>query len=125
MVPRAGARGGADGLYFQYSYPGALSCTGLDAHRYGSIPDVWVQVRAPTLVVDDVVIENLSVHKAGGIPKSIESAGSFLVYLPLYLPGNLLIESCCSKLKSSLREVTHVPAWLPMKSPIQAKRLRD
>jgi transposase len=63
------------------------------------------QVLVPTLGADDIVVMgNLSVHKVSGIRESIEAAGARLVYLPPYSPDYSRIESCWSKLKTSLRK---------------------
>ena len=46
-----------------------------------------------------VVMDNLSVHKAPDIERTIKQAGARLIYLPSYSP----IEPCWSKLKTWLR----------------------
>jgi len=50
-----------------------------------------------------VVMDNLSVHKVGGVREAIEGAGCTLVYLPAYSPDLNPIEGAWSKLKEGLR----------------------
>ena len=61
-------------------------------------------VLAPTLRKGDVVVmDNLSVHKAPDIERTIKQAGARLIYLPSYSPDWSPIEPCWSKLKTWLR----------------------
>lgn len=90
---------------------GALSCTGLDAvMTVDGATDTPVfrvyveQVLVPTLEPGDIVVmDNLRTHKVRGIRQAIEAAGAQLLYLPPYSPDYSPIESCWSKLKTSLR----------------------
>ena len=59
---------------------------------------------APELRAGDVlVMDNLSVHKVGGVREAVEAAGARLLYLPPYSPDLNPIEQVFSKLKSLLR----------------------
>ena len=96
---------------------GALSCTGLDAvMTVDGATDTAMfrayvaEVLVPTLVAEDIVVmDNLSVHKVSGIRETIEATGARLVYLPPYSPDYSPIESCWSKLKTSLRKAKARP----------------
>ena len=62
------------------------------------------QFLAPTLSRGDVlVMDNLSVHKVGGVRKAVEASGATLLYLPPYSPDLNPIELAFSKLKALLR----------------------
>jgi transposase len=52
---------------------------------------------------DRVVLDNLSAHKAVGIPETIARAGAQLLYLPPYSPDLNPIELAWSKIKGQLR----------------------
>jgi len=63
------------------------------------------QILAPTLKRGDIVImDNVSVHKVGGVREAIEARGAMLLYLPPYSPDLNPIEQFFSKLKSALRK---------------------
>ena len=60
-------------------------------------------VLGPTLVPGDIVmLDNLSVHKATGLQQMLARRRIRLRYLPPYSPDMAPIESCWSKLKTSL-----------------------
>lgn len=52
---------------------------------------------------DRVVLDNLPVHKVGGVATAIQAAGAELHYLPPYSPDYNPIEEAWSKLKTELR----------------------
>lgn len=51
-----------------------------------------------------VVLDNLSVHKAGRVRQLIEARGCQVLFLPPYSPDFSPIEPCFSKLKEALRK---------------------
>src|SRR5690348_13413473 len=60
-------------------------------------------VLGPTLLPGDIVLlDNLSVHKVSGIQQMLARRRTRLRYLPPYSPDMAPIESCWSKLKTSL-----------------------
>ncbi len=61
------------------------------------------QVLYPKLRPGQVVIDNLSAHKACGVRERIEAAGAELLYLPPYSLDLNLIEKAWSKVKVLLR----------------------
>jgi transposase len=62
------------------------------------------QVLAPQLRPGDIVVmDNLSPHKAAGIPEAIEATGAALWYLPPYSPDLNPIEKMWAKVKQLLR----------------------
>lgn len=64
------------------------------------------QILAPTLRRGDIVVmDNVSVHKVGGVREAIEARGADLFYLPPYSPDLNPIEQFFSKLKALLRKV--------------------
>ena len=52
---------------------------------------------------DTVILDNLPVHKVGGIREAVEAAGAKLLYLPPYSPDFNPIENAFAKLKALLR----------------------
>lgn len=52
---------------------------------------------------DTVIMDNLPVHKVGGIREAIEAAGARLLFLPPYSPDSNPIEQAFAKLKALLR----------------------
>lgn len=52
---------------------------------------------------DQVVLDNLSVHKVSGVADLIEAAGATLAYLPPYSPDLNPIEQAFSTMKTHLR----------------------
>ena len=63
------------------------------------------QVLVPELRAGDVVVmDNLSSHKGPAVRRSIEAAGSHLLYLPPYSPDFNPIENAFAKLKALLRK---------------------
>ncbi len=63
------------------------------------------QVLGPTLEPGDIVVmDNLAVHKVGGIEQAIEARGARVQYLPPYSPDLNPIEKCWAKIKTALRQ---------------------
>lgn len=63
------------------------------------------QVLVPTLKPGDIVVmDNLPAHKPGGVRRSIEAAGGYLLYLPPYSPDFNPIEMAFAKLKAILKK---------------------
>ena len=59
----------------------------------------------PELAPGDVVVmDNLPVHKVGGVRQAIEAAGASLLYLPPYSPDFNPIEQAFAKLNAILRK---------------------
>lgn len=69
----------------------------------------WVeQGLAPMLRTGEIVIlDNLSIHKVGGVREAIHARGAHLLYLPPYSPDFNPIEPMWSKIKQVLR--SHAP----------------
>ena len=64
-----------------------------------------VQVLAPTLVKDDIVLlDNLRTHKVNGVAAAIAAVGETVRHLPAYSPDLNPIEMAVSKLKTALRK---------------------
>jgi transposase len=90
---------------------GALSCTGLEAVMMiegatdSDVFRAYVQkVLCPTLREGAIVVaDNLSAHKAAGVPEAIAAQGAQRLYLPPYSPALNPIEQCWSKIKTFLR----------------------
>jgi transposase len=90
---------------------GALSYYGMDAVMTveGAVDAAVFRayvghVLVPTLRPGDIVVmDNLSVHKVGGIEAMITATGAQLIYLPPYSPDWSPIEPCWSKIKTRLR----------------------
>jgi transposase len=60
---------------------------------------------APSLRAGQVVVmDNLSVHKAGRVREVIEARGCQLLFLPPYSPDFSPVEPCFSKVKEALRK---------------------
>ena len=53
---------------------------------------------------ENVIMDNLPVHKVAGVQEVIEAAGATLLYLPPYSPDLNPIEQAFSKLKAHLRK---------------------
>jgi transposase len=93
------------------TFVAALRCDGvtapltIDGAINGDLFLAYVeQVLVPTLKPDDVVImDNLRVHKIGGVRQAIEAAGAKLLFIPPYSPDLNPIELAFSKLKALLR----------------------
>lgn len=64
------------------------------------ITEVLVPVLRPGQVV---ILDNVSAHKAVGVPEAIEAVDCQLLYLPPYSPDLNPIEPAWSKLKEYLR----------------------
>src|SRR5215211_1686753 len=62
------------------------------------------RVLAPTLRKGQVVMDNLSAHKAERVRELIEGRGCELMYLPSYSPDLNPIEEAFSKIKGLLRK---------------------
>ena len=58
----------------------------------------------PRLLGENVIMDNLPVHKVAGVQEVIEAAGATLLYLPPYSPDLNPIEQAFSKLKAHLRK---------------------
>ena len=58
----------------------------------------------PRLFGENVIMDNLPVHKVAGVQEVIEAAGATLLYLPPYSPDLNPIEQAFSKLKAHLRK---------------------
>jgi transposase len=87
---------GSDGLHAVMMVEGA---TAADVFRTPGKPGL-----GPTLAPGDmVVLDNLSAHKASGIPQALARRRARLLYVPPYSPDLSPMELCLSQVKTALR----------------------
>jgi hypothetical protein len=94
-----------------------VSCTGLGAvltvegaTETGLFQTYVGQVPVPKLIANDtVVMDNLSVHKAGSFRKAVEATGGRLLCLPTRSPDYSLIENGWFKRKAICKKLANAP----------------
>lgn len=88
---------GVDGVQAPFVLEGALN---------GERFSLYVEkVLAPTLRPGDIlVMDNLPIHKVGGIQQLVEACGARIEFLSPYSPDFNPIERCWSKIKTYLRK---------------------
>jgi len=78
------------------------------------------RVLAPTLRRGDVlVLDNLAVHKIGGLREWLAKRGVQVLFLPPYSPDFSPIEQAWSKLKTALR-TAQARSWQALEEALQA-----
>jgi transposase len=86
---------------------------------------VWyiTEQLAPTLRPGQVVVDNLSVHKAASIRQALEARHCTLLFLPPYSPDFTPIEQAFLKVKAILRRLgarTRETLWEAMRMALEA-----